>query len=418
MRNLSVTTFIHILFSVAIIILIATFLLFLSWDKDRQKLDEYRRYKFIAVSFLSNLQSTPNEKKLQNLYDELSVVPFSNKQTKRLKIRIEKKGKTIFTGGASAGQVRVFLLDKTNYIYVQHMGYNLMFKDNKSKNYNFEYAISIGVFLIGLLLLLYLAVLKKLLPLKKLHKDIQLFAQGDMETRISYKYDDEIGKIAKSFDDAIVRIYRLSTSKNLFMRNMMHELKTPITKGRIIVEMIEDEGTKKVLVGAFERMNELISELAELERVTSQSFEPNFEYIMLSDLVHTAQDLLMTPNACMTVEIKDMAVTTDKKLMVLVIKNLLDNGIKYGTNKCVHIQTSNELIEIVSKGDALEHPLQYYTEPFSQAEKRSAGFGLGLYIVNSILEKLGYRLGYRHKNGENIFMLVPIRHVIPSVRQR
>ena len=195
------------------------------------------------------------------------------------------------------------------------------------------------------------------------------------------------------------------------MRNLMHELKTPITKGRIVVEMLEDEATKKVLVRAFERMNELISELAELERVTTQSFEPNFEYIMFSEIVSESQELLMTQSSCLHIEIDDMALTTDKKLMVLVIKNLLDNGIKYGKDKCVKLQTNDGLIEVISQGETLEYPLSYYTEPFSQAEKRSSGFGLGLYIVHSILEKLGYRLGYKHKEGKNIFMLVPIRQV-------
>jgi len=409
MKNLSVTTFIHILFSVAIAILIATFLLFLSWDKDRQKIEEFKRYQLISITFLSNLQRSPEEVKLDKLYKELLVLPMSEDETKMLRKEIEKNGETVFSGGSSVGQVRVFDIKDQHYIYVQRMGYNLMLKDNRAKNYNFEYAVAIGVFLIALLLLLYLAVLKKLSPLKKLHKQIQKFAQGDMQTRITYIYDDEIGKIAKSFDDAIVHINELSTSKNLFMRNLMHELKTPITKGRIVVEMLEDEGTKKVLVRAFERMNELISELAELERVTTQSFEPNFEYIMLSEIVSESQELLMTQSSCLKVEIEDMALTTDKKLMVLVIKNLLDNGMKYGKDKCVMLQTNDGLIEVVSQGEALEYPLAYYTEPFSQAEKRSSGFGLGLYIVHSILEKLGYRLGYKHKEEKNIFMLVPTK---------
>lgn len=287
------------------------------------------------------------------------------------------------------------------------MGYTLMLEDNKPKNYNFQYAIAIGVFLISLLLLLYLAVLKKLYPLKRLHKQIQRFATGDMQTRITYEYDDEIGKIAQSFDDAIVSIRELSASKNLFMRNLMHELKTPITKGRIVVEMLEDESTKKVLVRAFERMNELISELAELERVTTQSFEPEFEYVMLGEIVYEAQELLMSQRASVEISISDMALTTDKKLMTLVIKNLLDNGIKYGSDKQVFLRTREGIIEIVSKGERLEHPLSYYTEPFSQAEKRSTGFGLGLYIVHSILEKLGYQLEYTHNEGKNIFMLLP-----------
>jgi len=407
MKNLSVTTFIHILFTVAIAILIATFLLFLTWDKDRQKIEEFKRFQFISISFLSNLQTSPKKDKLDKLYKELRVLPLSKKEKIRVNRKIEKGGKTIFTGGSSVGQVRVFNINKTNYIYIQRMGYNLMLKDNRAKNYNFEYAIGIGVFLIGLLLLLYLAVLKKLSPLKKLHKQIQRFAQGDMQTRITYLYDDEIGKIAKSFDDAIVHINELSQSKNLFMRNMMHELKTPITKGRIIVEMLEDESTKKVLVRAFERMNELISELAELERVTTHSFEPNFEYIMLSEIVSESQELLMTQSNCVHVKIEDRALTTDKKLMALVIKNLVDNGLKYGQDKQALLRTNNGVIEVVSQGEVLEHPLSYYTEPFSQAEKRSAGFGLGLYIVESILQKLGYRLLYKYKEGNNIFSILP-----------
>jgi len=407
MKNLSVTTFIHILFTVAIAILMATFLLFLTWDKDRQKIEEFKRFQFISISFLSNLQTSPKKEKLDILYKDLRVLPLSKKEKVKVRKKIENGGKTIFTGGSSVGQVRVFDIDKVHYIYIQRMGYNLMLKDNRTQNYNFEYAVGIGVFLIGLLLLLYLAVLKKLSPLKALHKQIQRFAQGDMETRITYVYDDEIGKIAKSFDDAIVDIKKLSQSKNLFMRNMMHELKTPITKGRIIVEMIEDESTKKVLVRAFERMNELISELAELERVTTHSFEPNFEYIMLGEIVSESQELLMTQSNCLEIKIDDRALTTDKKLMALVIKNLVDNGLKYGQDKQVILRTTDGVIEVVSQGDALEHPLSYYTEPFSQAEKRSAGFGLGLYIVESILKKLGYRLFYEYKEGNNVFSLLP-----------
>lgn len=407
MKNLSVTTFIHILFSVAIAILIATFLLFLSWDKDRHKIEEFKRYQLISITFLSNLKLNPNKEELQHLYKELQVKPVPPESLKKVKELIATKGETIFSGGSVIGQVRVFRVGEKHYIYVQRMEYNLMLEDDRAKNYYFEIAVTSGIFLIGLLLLLYLAVLKKLYPLKRLHRQIQRFAKGDMQTRISYKYDDEIGKIAKSFDDAIVHINQLSASKNLFMRNLMHELKTPITKGRIVVEMMEDESTKKVLVRAFERMNELISELAELERVTTQSFEPNFEYVMLGEIIEQSKELLMSTSSCIKTEIRDMALTTDKNLMALVLKNLIDNGIKYGEDKCILLRTNGNRIEVVSRGSALEHPLTYYTEPFSQAEKRSSGFGLGLYIVHSILQKLGYRLEYRHEEGKNIFALIP-----------
>jgi two-component system OmpR family sensor kinase len=406
MRNLSVTTFIHILFSLAITILIVTFVLFLSWDRDRQKIEEFKHYQFLSAAFLSTLQTHPDEKKLKELYSELKVKPLSKEGIEVLKKRIESSGKTLFTGDSSVGQVKVYDMGDKKYIYVQHMEYNLMLEDVRDEEYYFEIAVALGIFLVLLLLLLYQAVLRKLYPLRTLHKQIERFAKGDMKTKITYQYDDEIGKIAQSFDSAIIHINELSASKNLFMRNIMHELKTPITKGRIIVEMLEDETSKKVLVRAFERMNELISELAQIERVTTQSFEPNFSYVTMNEVVEKTQELLMAEQGRVSIDIQNKGLTTDIKLLALALKNLLDNGIKYSKDKHVVFSSVKNGLEVCSKGEALKHPLNYYTEPFSQEEKRSSGFGLGLYIVNAIVEKLGYSLGYRYENGCNIFSIL------------
>jgi len=381
MRNLSVTTFIHILFMLATGILLVTFFFFVSWDKDRRKIEEINHYKLIADAFLSSVQLNPTEEKLKKFYKDFEVKPIPVEGTKE---RISKHGKTVFGGKSIYGRVRVFEIEGQHYIYVQRLGYNLMLEDARPKNYNFGIASVIGFFLISLLLLLYLAILKKLYPLKRLHKEIEQFAAGDMDVKISYKYDDEIGKIAKSFDDAIMHIKELITSKNLFMRNMMHELKTPITKGRIVVESIDDEAIKKILIRAFERMNELISELAQVERVTTRNFEPIVASVELEQIISDSQHLLMAEKGKVTLDLEPLTLHTDSKLLALAIKNLLDNGIKYSKDHRVLLRTvEKKRIEIVSIGEELKHPLSFYTEPFSQEEKRSSGFGLGLYIVNS-----------------------------------
>ena len=404
MRNLSVTTFIHILFTLAIGILLVTFLFFVSWDKDRRKIEEINHYKLIADAFLSSVQLNPTEEKLKKFYKDFSVKPIPMKKAKE---QISKQGKTIFGGKSIYGQVRVFEIGGEHYIYVQRLGYNLMLEDARPKNYNFGIASVVGISLIALLLVLYLAILKKLYPLKRLHKEIERFAAGDMDVKISYKYDDEIGKIAKSFSDAIVHIKELITSKNLFMRNMMHELKTPITKGRIVVESIDDETIKGILVRAFERMNELINELAQVERVTTRNFEPVIVSTTMRRIVDRSQHLLMAERGKVTVEVENFALHTDEELLALAIKNLLDNGIKYSTDRQVTVRSIlHKRIEIISRGGKLKHPLSYYTEPFSQEEKRSSGFGLGLYIVHSVLKKLGCELGYRYENDENIFEII------------
>jgi two-component system OmpR family sensor kinase len=84
MRNLSVTTFIHILFSVAILILIITFILFVSWDKDRRKIDEYKRYQLISITFLSKLQLNPGKEALDELFKDLRVKAVPEKLKEKL----------------------------------------------------------------------------------------------------------------------------------------------------------------------------------------------------------------------------------------------------------------------------------------------------------------------------------------------
>ncbi len=402
MKNLSVGTFIHLLFSLAIIILTLTIYFFISWNNDKYKIDEVSHYKLIADAFLSNVQLNPTEDQLQKFYKDFSVRPAS---IEKVKDGIEDEGKTVFAGQSMFGQVRVFETPDAHYIYVQRLGYNLMLQDNRPKNYTVQIAVGIGIFLIVLLVLLYLAILKKLHPLKKLHKQIERFAKGDIQSRIDYIYNDEIGKIAKSFDHAILHINRLIASKNLFMRNIMHELKTPITKGRIVVESIDDDATKKILIRAFDRMNELINELAEVERVAMQNFTPDIKETSLMEIVTKAQELLMTDKKRVVVDFEDFELKTDAKLFALAIKNLLDNGIKYSSDKTVKITANDGSISITSKGAELKHPLSFYIEPFSQEEKRSSGFGLGLYIVNSILEKLHFKFSYRYINSENIFTI-------------
>ena len=256
-----------------------------------------------------------------------------------------------------------------------------------------------------LIIFLYLWIMKSLQPLSVLKSQIKTFSKGNLDIECKSDKEDEIAEVANEFDHAVTMIRELLHSRQLFLRAIMHELKTPITKGRIVVEMMEDEANKKILVRAFERMNELISELAEIERVTTQSFEPTFEYVMLDEVIRRSQELLMMPKGNVTVDVKNIALATDIKLLSLAIKNLMDNGIKYSKDKHVTIKSVGDSLEISSKGEKLQHPLSYYVEPFSQGEKRSSGFGLGLYIVHNILEKLGCGLDYKYIDGYNIFVI-------------
>ena len=57
----------------------------------------------------------------------------------------------------------------------------------------------------------------------------------------------------------------------------------------------------------------------------------------------------------------------------------------------------------------MKNELSYYTEAFCQEEKRSDGFGLGLYIVKTIVNLHGYKLEYKYEDGKNYFIINMIK---------
>jgi len=402
MRNISVSTFINTLFALVLSLLVTALFLFISWDKERQRKDEINRYKLISNSLLSTARLSPTKEEQTKFYHDFNVRPVSINESRLL---ILSKGKVVFESESVYGRMQIFTIGKNKYIYLQRYGYNLMLQDIKSNSTRIQITILIALLIGILFMFLYIGIMRKLAPLKKLHKQIEEFANGNMDIKITQKYNDEIGKIAQSFDNALHHIRTLLESKHLFMRNMMHELKTPITRGRIAIEMVEDSSSKEMLIRAFERMNELIAELAHVERLTTQGFQPHINEAKIDDIINESSALLLCDKRKLTIQTEHELLKTDPKLLTLAIKNLLDNGLKYSEDDKVTIITNPQSIKVISKGKSLEHPIEYYLEPFTQEEKRNSGFGLGLYIVNNIAQRLNYTLNYYHKDSHNVFEL-------------
>jgi len=403
MKNISITAFINSIFVLAFIAILTTFYLFISWDRERYVIYEKQRYAVMADSFLSGLQFYPTQEQLKGLYKYFSVAPVTKQKDK---LEIIKNSKLNYIKESSFGRVRIFSAKKSKYIYVQNFGYHLMLKDLKPKKYHQEIALFLLGLVIAVMIFLYTTLIRKLLPLKKLDKQVTEFAKGNLDVKIDCQGNDEIGKIAKSFQEAITSIKQLINSKNLFMRNMMHELKTPITKGRIVAESLEDEEDQEILIRAFERMNEIITNLAQVEKITSKSLKSNIENVYFSQVVENAKRLLLDRDEHIIEDYEDFKLDADLSLMSVALKNLLDNGIKFSHDNQVTLKANKNKIEVISKSSPLKNSLSYYVEPFSQGEKKDRGFGLGLYIVNSITDIHKYKLLYFYVDKKSIFTIM------------
>ena len=290
-------------------------------------------------------------------------------------------------------------------IIINNDRFKLILENKNKTKFPIKRAIIFSIVFL-LIILLYLWIMKSFRPLSELKSKIQTFSKGNLDIDCKSDKEDEIAEVANEFDHAVTMIRELLHSRQLFLRAIMHELKTPIAKGRLVSEMLEDEKNKARMHSIFERLNLLIDEFAKIEKITSKNFELTIKPYKMSDLVEASTDMLMieNPKRLITTKIeKDYSAEVDFELFTLVIKNLLDNGIKYSTDKHIVVVISENKLEIINHAEALSEPLENYFKPFHTSKK---GLGLGLYIVKSILDIHQMELDYRHEDGENIFTVV------------
>jgi len=289
-------------------------------------------------------------------------------------------------------------------IIINNDRFKLILENKNQVTFPFKRVIIFSLVFL-LIILLYLWIMKSFKPLTQLKKEIQKFSKGNLDIDCKSDKKDEIAEVANEFDHAVTMIRELLDSRQLFLRAIMHELKTPIAKGRFVAEMIPDEKHRERIHNIFERLNMLIDEFAKVEKITSNNFDFNKKPYKMTDLFESSMDMLMidNPQKFITVEIeKDYQVEVDFELFSLVIKNLLDNALKYSHNKQITVIISEAGIEIMNQGEKLNEPLENYYKPFHTSKK---GLGLGLYIVKSILDIHEMKLDYLYKEGANWFRI-------------
>ena len=288
------------------------------------------------------------------------------------------------------------------YIEITNHHKKILLKDARDIQDRFALPIFIFLVIVILLFVMYILLRRSIKPIKLLEKDIIDYGNGIFPNyKISTK-KDEISLVSNAFYQAIEKSKTLIVSRQLFVRNIFHELNTPITKGKILAEITEDKKSKEMLESIFNRLSSLLQQLAQMEQITSRDYNLNKKEIRVVELIDQARDWLYMDKDIDT-NITDEVVDVDFHLMSIVFKNLIDNAQKYGENLKIIYQ--NGSISFISKGEKLEQDLAYYTQAFAKGEttNNSKGFGLGLYIVYEILQKHQISLEYEYVDGDNVF---------------
>jgi len=405
MKKSSIFFSITLIFFIAAIGVGVAYLYMVKYDKQKYTQELNERYSIVSRSTLYSLLSQPIDEEFEKELKVYKVKLIKNGSFIR---NVLQQGEILQKINSSIGSSSIYFYKKNNYLLIESLNKKaILLSDSAFRPYRQQILYIKLTFggIIALLLMLYLWILKKIKPIKRIKTEIDKFAAGDLDIDCKMETNDEIAEVGNAFNHAVGEIKKLMNSRRLFLRNIMHELKTPITKGRISAEMLEDGKQKQRLISVFERLESMLKEFTAIEQISVDGSHLSKRSYRVIDIIDEAIDLSMADLRSIEATVEnDLSLDVDFKLFSIAIKNMIDNAIKYSQDSRAHIYADQNSIDFLSKGTKLPHSISYYTEPFTQGEhNNSSSFGLGLYIVDSIITAHDMKLSYEYKNGYNIF---------------
>lgn len=402
---------IRIIFLVTTLLLTAFFASYFYIKKGQHLQDIQKRYMQTSLFTLKHFRDSRRDGEVLDFNDENFQLFL--KESNFVLVLNSKKKEDIYHHAISLMtrplmRVKMEILRKREHLFLSlhHPRFQVLLQDQYKAPFPI---LLISLYLLSLLFLLglYLWLTKSLKPLKHLQQQIQKVAEGDLSVSIKSQKHDEIAQVANAFDNALRKLESLINSRQLFLRTIMHELKTPIGKGRLLNEFLADETQKESYDAVFERLELLIEEFSKIEQMLSSSYQLKIASYSVREMLDQALELMIMDEKQIeeqvsVIQVAPFVLETDFELFALALKNLIDNGLKYSPNHKIDIKIYKNRIEISNEGQEFMKNLEEFTQPFNS---KGQGLGLGLYIVQNIMEMLRLDLEYLYSSEKNVFII-------------
>lgn len=287
--------------------------------------------------------------------------------------------------------------------------------------------------------ILFCVMRKAFVPLHELAVSAKSIADGDYESRIQIRKQDEIGTLAENFNQMVEAVWQRTRSleeseqkKTLFMGSLTHELKTPMTAisgyaETLLMAKLEPEEEEAALqyiyteCGRLERLSQKMMHLLELDQSAEWMPEEHSVRELFEAAKNSCDPVLQKRNIRLQMEEHGERFIMDLDLMTDAIINLIDNAakasedgseifLKAGADENGHVYI---LTEDFGCGIP-EEEQKKILEPFYMVDKsrsrKYGGAGLGLALTKRILERHHMQLGIESEVGQGTRITIRLQN--------
>jgi signal transduction histidine kinase len=308
---------------------------------------------------------------------------------------------------------RLFLSLKHNYqnkqYYVLASAYDLYGEAELKK----LLTILEVVFVSSILLIIFAGFInaeQSLRPIKEIIKQVKKIKANNLNQRLEIDYNDEIGELAVNFNNMLDRIENAFETERMFVSNASHELRTPITsiKGQIEVGLINKRSVEEYeiilnsILDDIENMITIINGFLELAEANIEIKNFAYDQIRLDEFLFAVKDEIIKrkPGYQIVIEYvkipmdeKEITIAGNKRLLKIMLMNLIDNACKFSSNKKVVVKITFDqdfvILKFIDSGVGIpKNELNKVMRPLYRASNVNGqpGHGIGLSIVQKIAE--------------------------------
>ena len=274
-------------------------------------------------------------------------------------------------------------------------------------------------------------------PVTDMTRVIQRMSRGNFKLRVPEKGAVEIRHLASAFNSMSEKLEALDETRNQFVANASHELKTPLAAMKVLIEsLVYQPDMDKALRTEFledvnkeiDRLSAIVSDLLTLVRMDAGSLQLHLETLVIGDLVeenaHRLNTMARKRSQTLTVNVLDPCeAEADRGKLNQVIYNLMENAIKY-TQEGGKIEVTlnregqQAVLTVRDNGsgipaDALPHLFERFYRVDKARSRETGGTGLGLSIVKQLLSLHGgtIRVESEEGKGSTFTAEIPLEHV-------
>ncbi|MCD8119302.1 MAG: cell wall metabolism sensor histidine kinase WalK [Lachnospiraceae bacterium] len=280
-------------------------------------------------------------------------------------------------------------------------------------------------------------------PLKKTAESVSLIAEGSLDDELPEQTFKETEAIEEPIRKLLNRLRQLEETRQEFVSNVSHELKTPIASMKVLADslLLQEDVPPELyreflsdIVTELDRENEIVTDLLTMVKLDRNHAVMNFEQYNLNDMVEAILKRLRPIAAQKNVELtlesfRPVIAEVDESRLSMAITNLVENAIKYNVidgrvRVSLNADHRHAYIKVADTGIGIPEEKQAMVfERFYRVDKarsrESGGTGLGLAIAKDVISLHGgeIRLYSREGEGTTFTVQIPLAHAAQEKSQ-